>query len=135
MDTITEDQFRRLDTKRPPGVYVRFERELETDQFPPAKLGEYMGQGDESDEHRAETNARIDAYYRDEWWFVGVRAVAHIQHVYAGGSSTLYTIKSAGLWSVESDSSESHLAEIFDEQKSELAEFLNAIGPNWKEEA
>jgi hypothetical protein len=56
--------------------------------------------------------ARIEAYERGEWHFIGIRAVATIW-IQRDNYRTNYTLESPGLWGIESDSDESYLKEVF----------------------
>lgn len=119
------DQFRHVDTKKAPGIYVKFERKIIVDEF--QRVPDWLGEGDETDEHRAKTAARKNQFERGDVWLVGVRAVAHLQDVAKDGSSTIYRIESAGLWGIESDSSEEYLNEAFEEQCDQLRGLFAAM--------
>jgi len=66
---------------------------------------------------------RMEAYNRGEWGMLGIRAEADIVV-----SHTLQTIKSPGLWSVESDSGSDEFRQIADEQVEELKSILAEMG-------
>lgn len=66
---------------------------------------------------------RLEAYYNDEWHFVGVQAIAEIRI-----DGLLQTISSGGLWGIESDSSDEYFDEIFEEEKEQLKDVLLQLG-------
>ena len=66
---------------------------------------------------------RLEAYYNDEWYFVGVQAIAEIRI-----DGLLQTISSGGLWGIESDSSDEYFDEIFEEEKEQLKDVLLQLG-------
>lgn len=66
---------------------------------------------------------RLEAYYNNEWHFVGIQAVAEIRI-----DGLLQTISSGGLWGIESDSSDEYFDEIFEEEKEQLKDVLLQLG-------
>jgi hypothetical protein len=66
---------------------------------------------------------RMESLNRGDWCFIGVRAEAEI--IIDGVTQD---ISSGGLWSIESNSDRTYLAEIDGEQLSELREQLRALG-------
>lgn len=62
--------------------------------------------------------------YGNGWCYMGVTASAQVQ---LDGSLT-QTIRSGGLWGIESDSDESYFTEVETEQLNELRSQLHAIG-------
>ena len=66
---------------------------------------------------------RLEAYYNNEWHFVGIQAVAEIRI-----DGLLQTISSSGLWGIESDSSDEYFDEIFEEEKEQLKDVLLQLG-------
>jgi len=66
---------------------------------------------------------RLEAYYNNEWHFVGVQAVAEIRI-----DGLLQTISSGGLWGIESDSGDEYFDEIFEEEKKQLKDVLLQLG-------
>lgn len=66
---------------------------------------------------------RLEAYYNNEWHFVGVQAVAEIRI-----DGLLQIISSAGLWGIESDSSDEYFDEVFEEEKEQLKDVLLQLG-------
>jgi hypothetical protein len=67
---------------------------------------------------------RMRGLNNDQWCFVGISAKAVVQ---LNGSLT-QTIRSGGLWGIESDSDPSYFTEIEGEQLSQLRDQLQAIG-------
>jgi hypothetical protein len=81
-------------------------------------------------EQFAAARARMDAFERGDWGYIGIRAQATITLASESGNcATIYTLESEGLWGIESDSGEDYLAEVFEEQKVELlADILRISG-------
>lgn len=75
------------------------------------------------DPHDPEWADRYEAYQRDEFSFVGVRAEAQ---VVLGG--IIQTLTSGGLWGIESDSGKEYIAEVAGEEWHELRKILVDIG-------
>jgi len=67
--------------------------------------------------------ARMEAYNREEWHFISIQARAEI--VLDG---TCQTIKSGGLWGIESDSDESYFHEVEREELTSLRGILHTMG-------
>lgn len=63
---------------------------------------------------------RMAAWRRRDWGYICVRAKALIAIPVGQCGICTYELESAGVWGIESDSEESHLQEIYDEQKVEL---------------
>lgn len=72
---------------------------------------------------------RLAEYRRGDFDFVGVRASVelHIPHG-PSGHAIIQRIESPGLWGIESDSGEEHLAEVFSEECDTLTDMLHALG-------
>ena len=100
---------------------VRFELEVIPDDSPDVS---YLEQECFDDE---EGRARLAAYHAGDWHMVGVCAVAHIT-VKHYKYSTSYTLKSAGLWGIESDSSDEYIKEMFAEECATLTSDLTEFG-------
>lgn len=66
---------------------------------------------------------RLEAYYNDEWYFIGIQAVAEIR---INGISQ--TISSGGLYGIESDNSNEYFDEVFEEEKEQLKDVLLQLG-------
>jgi len=67
---------------------------------------------------------RMEAYNRGDWYIMGIIAKATIKTV----SGLLQTIRSSGLWGVESDSDKSYLREVACEELAGLANELESLG-------
>jgi hypothetical protein len=115
-------EYNQTDTKRADGCYVRFERVIQHDVS--AHPSDYLFQ---DEDYREQDQARLDAWKRDEWSFIGIRARATVL-VVRGGTGTYYTITSVGRWSIASDSNEEYLSEIFAEEREVLLDDLRAMG-------
>ena len=76
--------------------------------------------------YEAQDAERLAAYYKGEWHFIGIRAVATIKVAHVC-STTSYQIKSAGLWGIESDSGEGYLNEVYQEECEQLRADIEAM--------
>jgi hypothetical protein len=114
-------QFVKFDTKRADGVYVRFERVEQYDDT--AQPTDYLFQ---DPDYKAEDDARLAAWRADDWHFIGIAARAHVE-VIRSGVGTGYTLTSAGLWGIESDSGEEYLNEVYGEECDALLGDLRAM--------
>lgn len=112
-------------------VTVQMERLVITDDGPDTSYlhQDYRDVKDpaEREKYLAQDRARVEAYDRGEWHFIGVRARAHVE-VRRGKNITCYTIDSAGLWGIESDSDDSYLEEVFREEAAQLEADIKALG-------
>lgn len=68
---------------------------------------------------------RMEDYNRGGWCFTGTYATAEVQ---TSQHSTIQTIRSGGLWGTESDSDDSHFAEIEKDELADLRRELESIG-------
>jgi hypothetical protein len=118
---INMTKFAYCDTKRPDGVYVRFERVSESDAH----------MGDPQREIEGITRKRMNSFMRGDWWFIGVRAKAIIEIVQSGTAVT-YELVSPGLWGVESDSDKEYLKSVFEDECEILKDGLEMIGTHFK---
>jgi len=66
--------------------------------------------------------------YGNGWACVGVRAEARIAIPNGNGSATLQTIKSGGLWGIESDSGDDYFTEVGNDELADLKTQLHALG-------
>lgn len=89
--------------------------------FNPAMSGKETG----NDASPEQDYQRSEAYNRGDWWVVGIIAKAEVRLTEHGPTQTL---RSGGLWGVESDGGEAYLSEIGREQLSQLCDELEAIG-------
>jgi hypothetical protein len=71
--------------------------------------------------------ARMEAWGNDEWSYVGVVAVATAYVPIGGNSFRVMTLRSGGLWGIESDS-EDYLREVYKEEKTALMGELTTLG-------
>ncbi len=100
------DRFMHIDTKAANGVYVRLTKELVDDcDTSPTDFDCYEPED-------------VAAFNRGEWSYIGVRAVAHIT-VVINGVGTIYRIKSAGCYGIES-----HAGAIIDDHYKEECDTL-----------
>ena len=82
----------------------------------------------EEQKYALQDKKRLEAYYNDEWYFIGIQAKAEIR---INGISQ--TINSGGLYGIESDSSDEYFDEVFEEEKEELKDNLLELGFSEKE--
>lgn len=69
--------------------------------------------------YQAQNACRLAAYHKGEWDTVGIRAIAVIE-VTRGQMQTAYTLESAGVWGIESDSGDEYFRQVFEEECAEL---------------
>lgn len=67
----------------------------------------------------------MEAYNNQQWCYVGIRAEAEVQ---TRLGSPIQSIRSGGLWGIESDSDSSYFKSIADEELSELRAQLKELG-------
>lgn len=70
---------------------------------------------------------RIAAWRNSDFTMIGIRARADIMIPIGQGSFRLMTLRSAGLWSIESDSGEDYLESIFEDEKAQLLAELKTL--------
>lgn len=114
-------EYRMIDTKRPDGCYVTFERI--TSQDHDSNPNDYLFQ---DEDYREQDQARLDAWRNDEWSFIGIQAVANIVIV-RNGAGAIYTLTSPGLWGTESDSDPEYLDGIYKEECDTLKADIEAM--------
>ena len=78
---------------------------------------------DWADEIRSQAQAELE---RGKWHFVGVVAEAEIHFPY-GQDTIVSRLESPGLWSVQSNSSEDYLNEVFAQEAATLKEMIEAL--------
>lgn len=66
---------------------------------------------------------RMESLYAGNWSYIGIRAEAKIVV-----NGTIQTISSGGLWGIESDSDESHFAEVGADELADLRTTLHEMG-------
>lgn len=110
------EQFRCLDNAK---EGVTFEMETPYDEYPDASWLEQEGFED-----------RLELYRAGTFELMGVRAKATVivARDSVPSSFAIYTLRSPGVWGVESDSGEDYLNEIYEEEKAQLIAALKAIG-------
>ncbi len=113
--------YRHFDTNRPDGCYVTFRR-IERDDCD-ADPRDYLFQ---DDDYREEDQARLNAWLANDWHMIGIQAEATVE-IIRNGVGTSYTLLSAGLWSIESDSGEEYLDEVFGKEKASLLSDIRAL--------
>lgn len=85
---------------------------------PPEKFDYYM----------VEAHDRMDAWNRDDWYYLGVQARAHILIPFkTSGSAHILTLTSAGVWGVESDSDPAYLRSLYLEEKESLLQEIQIL--------
>lgn len=103
----------------------RIEWERVTLNDPVADPNDYLFQ---DPDYATEDQARLDAYQRGDWSFIGIRAKATVYVPIGGNSFATYELHSPGLWSIESDSDESYLASVYEDERAALRNALQAMG-------
>jgi hypothetical protein len=84
---------------------------------------------DEGEEYREENQKRLDAYDRGEWSYCGCYAVAHVSYpVTCAGDRRLETLRSGGLWGIESNSGADYESEVQAEELADLKAHLEKFG-------
>ncbi len=71
---------------------------------------------------------RMESLQMGDWSYIGIRAYATVKYLIGDGSYRLETLSSGGAWGIESDSTESYLREIEDEELSEVKAHLETFG-------
>ena len=77
--------------------------------------------------YQRQDRERLAAYRRGEWYMVGVRADAIILIPRGGSTWQLQTIRSGGLWGIESDSEPSYFTEVGADEAGELKQQLELL--------
>jgi hypothetical protein len=77
----------------------------------------------------AKQDAERMATYGNDWWMVGVYAVAELRFATPqGGWQAPFKVRSCGLWGIESDSDKDYFREVGADELNQLAEQLEALG-------
>jgi len=126
------NQFRMIDTKAPQCVRIDWVMETpwddrgdapdeRNDGFYPSHDKDAAGyvEPERYDEEMAKAELRMNEWRRGAWGYVGVVAVANIVVPVGETAVILHTLKSGGLWGIESDAGD-YLKEVFEEEKAEL---------------
>lgn len=80
-------------------------------------------------DYRRQDEDRLTAWRNGEWHFVGIRARATI-NISCGSNPQCWItseLLSPGLWSIESDSSDAYLQEVYREERNILTEMLASL--------
>lgn len=72
-------------------------------------------------------DARMAAFENGDWTWVGVQARVRIMVPVGGTSFACYELTSPGLWSIESDSGEEYLSEVYENERATLEAHLRVI--------
>lgn len=134
------DHYRNFDApKRPQKVHIAWRLEMPDDDSPdapderdngfwPSHNEDAAGYVDPEnyDEAQRIASERMLAWRRGEWGYIGVVAVAEIAIPIGQGAFVTHTLRSAGLWGIESDVGE-YLSEVFEEEKAELLSQIETL--------
>lgn len=108
----------------PHTAQIDFEMQIEHD--PEAHPKDYLFQ---DPEYCEQDEARFNAWRKGDWHFVGVRAKATIKFPYGSNPDCWITseLLSPGLWSIESDSGDDFIRQVYDEEREILAGMLASL--------
>jgi hypothetical protein len=96
--------------------------------FQPYAGGEEVGT-EEYYKYGMQDYKRMEAYDRDEWFYMGIKVEAEISYeINEQGQRRLETLASMGLWGVESDSDEEYLKSVEEEELADLKGHLEVFG-------
>lgn len=87
--------------------------------FNPALTGEQTG----NPESPEQDYQRMEALNNQQWYFIGIIAKARI----VSPAGVIQTIRSGGLWGIESDSDKSYIESVENEQLAELRAELESL--------
>jgi hypothetical protein len=71
---------------------------------------------------------RLEAFNAGSWHMVGIYAKATIATPNGDGTATLQTLRSGGLWGIESDSDPAYLRSVAEEEVADFRVQLRALG-------
>lgn len=77
----------------------------------------------------AQDKTRFAAYLIGDWHMRGLWVEARVLVPIGGGSFSIYTLRSPGLWGVESDCGAEYENAVWTEEASNLREALKAMAP------
>jgi hypothetical protein len=134
-------QFSNMDAgRKPQKLHIRWEMETPADDTPdrpderddgfwPSTDPKAAGYVDPEnfDEEQRKARERMDRWEAEDWWYVGVVAVANLLVPIGGGSFRIMTLKSGGLWGIESDCGD-YIREVFEDEKDNLLAELKTLG-------
>lgn len=81
----------------------------------------------------------LGAYQRSErlnagdWCYMGCYAEAEVSYPTGGGNRRLETLRSGGLWGIESDSDAKYAGEVEGQELADLKGHLSQFGIGWPE--
>jgi hypothetical protein len=80
-------------------------------------------------DYRRQDEARLAAWRNGEWHFIGIRARATIKIPHGANPQCWITVElmSPGLWSIESDSGDAYLQEVYREERGILVAMLASL--------
>lgn len=93
----------------------------------------FIGEGKTAADLKRETQKarlRYNRWLGDAWHYVGVVAVARVFIPCGGVSFRVLTLRSAGLWGIESDAG-AYLCEVYEEEKADLRAELSTLAALW----
>jgi hypothetical protein len=90
--------------------------------FNPAMSGEETGNPDSPSQDFARRES-----YGDSWYMCAIRASVEVAFPNDDGTFTLETIRSPGLWGIESDSGKTYLESVARDELSQLEETLSSL--------
>lgn len=100
------------------------------------RAGEYryfnLGCGDA--EYIEQDYERMTAYNNQQWFSMGIKAVAGVSYLVHGNNRRLEPLTSGGLWGIESDSGD-YIEEMDNEQLDDLRQHLEQFGITCSDEA
>lgn len=132
-------KFAHIDTRKPDGFYIRFERieipddsagrpDENDDGFWPSADPDhcaYVAPEDFAEQMRI-AEERMAAFDRGQWGFIGIRARAHCL-IARNGVGTVFSLESAGLWGIEGDSGDEYLNSVFEDEKADLLDMIECM--------
>ena len=80
-------------------------------------------------DYREQDQARLDAWRKDEWHFLGIRAKATIKipHGINPDCWIVSDLSSPGLWGIESDSGDPYFQEVYRDEREILISMLASL--------
>ena len=77
----------------------------------------------------SQDEARLDAWRKDEWHFLGIRAKATIKIPYGANPDCWITseVLSPGLWGIESDSGDAYFQQVYRDEREILIDMLASL--------
>jgi hypothetical protein len=76
---------------------------------------------------------RMESLNNGNWFFMGIETIAEVHTSQDGKNWLINTLSSGGLWGIESDSDNSYIEEVNNEQINELKTVLKEYGFSTKE--